>query len=82
MISYELYLFQWLVITWIGQGRTGIGRWPTFLVQVAVSIAAACAVDRWIAVPVRSGALRGRRGVVVLAAAWSATLVMVLVATR
>jgi peptidoglycan/LPS O-acetylase OafA/YrhL len=82
LISYELYLFQWLLITWISPHRLGLGRGPTFVVQAAVSIAAAYAADRWIAWPVRSGALRGRRGAVALTAASSATVLIVLVAMR
>jgi peptidoglycan/LPS O-acetylase OafA/YrhL len=82
LISYELYLFQWLLITWISPHRLGLGRGPTFVVQAAVSIAAAYAVDRWIARPVRSGALRGHRGTAALTVASAATVVVVLVVMR
>lgn len=52
-ISYALYLVHWPILQVLSQGRLGMSRLTTVLIQVAVSIAVASAITFWVEHPVR-----------------------------
>ena len=69
-ISYGVYLLHWPVFLWLTPQRTGLGEWPLFGVRMAVTVAAAVAMYRFVEHPVRTGDLLAKgRGPLVAAVA-------------
>jgi peptidoglycan/LPS O-acetylase OafA/YrhL len=66
-ISYGLYLFHWPIFVMVDHARTGLDGWPLFLLRIGLSFAVAAVSFHFLEMPVRRGALRGRR-------AWAAAL--------
>lgn len=52
-ISYGVYLLHWPVFLWLDPARTGLGPWPNFTLQVAVTLALATASYHLLEQPVR-----------------------------
>jgi peptidoglycan/LPS O-acetylase OafA/YrhL len=59
-ISYGTYLIHWPVFLWLTPARTGLSTWPTFALQVAVTLGLATLSLRLVEMPVREGRLRPR----------------------
>ena len=70
-LSYGVYLLHWPVFLWLTPQRTHLGEWPLFGVRMAVTLAAAMAMYRFVEHPVRRGDLlpKGRGPVVAAVAA-------------
>jgi len=79
--SYGVYLWHWPVIVYLTPDRLGLDRWATDLARIAVTLAVAAASYRWLEMPIRRGALTGRRLWMATAVAATATLGLLLVAT-
>ena len=56
-ISYGVYLYHWPIDVYLDRSRVGVGGWPLFAMQTAVTITVATASYRWIEQPIRHGAL-------------------------
>jgi peptidoglycan/LPS O-acetylase OafA/YrhL len=56
-ISYGVYLYHWPIDVYLDRSRVGVGGWPLFAMQTAVTITLATASYRWIEQPIRHGAL-------------------------
>jgi hypothetical protein len=80
-VSYGVYLWHWPVIVFLTPDRLGLDRWATDVARVAITLAVAAASYRWLELPIRGGALRGRRLIGATGAAVAVTLGLVLVAT-
>jgi hypothetical protein len=61
LISYGVYLWHWPVDLVLTEARVGIGGWPLFFVQCAVTIAIAVASYQLLEMPIRRGALTKRQ---------------------
>lgn len=70
-ISYGVYLLHWPVFLWLTPQRTQLGEWPLFGLRMAVTVAAAVVMYRFVEHPVRKGdrLAKGRGPVVALVAA-------------
>lgn len=65
-ISYGIYLLHWPIFRWLSPSRLGWGPWPTFVLQMAVTVAVAAAMHRFVEEPVRRGrALRSPLPIIV-----------------
>jgi peptidoglycan/LPS O-acetylase OafA/YrhL len=80
-VSYGVYLWHWPVIVFLTPERANVRGWALDGLRVAVTLAVAGLSYRFVEVPVRRGALPGRRLVVAGAGATAVTLAVVLVAT-
>lgn len=59
-ITYGVYLIQWPVFLWIDEERTGLSRWPTLVLQLAIIMGLATLMYHFVELPIRSGArIRG-----------------------
>jgi peptidoglycan/LPS O-acetylase OafA/YrhL len=78
LISYGVYLYHWPIDIVLDRERVGLGGWPLFLVQTAVTLVVAFASYRIVEMPIRRGAgssAQWRR----LTPAFAVALVVVLV---
>jgi peptidoglycan/LPS O-acetylase OafA/YrhL len=66
LISYGVYLWHWPVDLVLTESRVGVGGWPLFFVQCAVTIAIAIASYQLLEMPIRRGALSKRQWQVVV----------------
>lgn len=58
LISYGLYLWHWPIMVFLTSQRTGWGTVPTFVVQVALTLAVSYLSYRFVERPVRRGGAR------------------------
>lgn len=56
-ISYGVYLLHWPVFLWLSPERVGWAPWPLFALQMAVTLALAVVMFRFLERPVRVGGL-------------------------
>ncbi len=54
-ISYGVYLLHWPIFLWLTPARTGLPQWPLFGLRMAVTLAGAIVMFRFLETPVRSG---------------------------
>jgi peptidoglycan/LPS O-acetylase OafA/YrhL len=80
-ISYGLYLFHWPIFVMVDHARTGLDGWPLFLLRIGLSFAVAAVSFHFLEMPVRRGALRGRRAWAAALLAVGGTVVLVVAAT-
>ena len=80
-VSYGLYLWHWPVFVWLSPVRTGLDGWGLTGVRVAVSLVFAVVSYTMVEMPIRRGALRGRRIQVAAPVAVAVTLIVVAIAT-
>ncbi|HEY8546883.1 MAG TPA: acyltransferase family protein [Acidimicrobiales bacterium] len=81
-VSYGVYLWHWPVIVFMTPARLGVDRWATDLARIATTLAVAELSYRILEMPIRRGALPGRRAWAGAFAAVLVTLGAVLVATK
>jgi peptidoglycan/LPS O-acetylase OafA/YrhL len=80
IISYGVYLYHWPIFLWL-QRVTNLQGWSLFSLQVAVTLAVSVASYRFVESPIRRGALRWPRSVVVVPATAAAIVASTLVVT-
>ena len=80
-ISYGLYLWHWPLYVLLDHGRTGLSGVPLLLVRLAASSAVAIASYHLLEMPIRRGAIPGRRGVIAAIVAIVVTIASLLIAT-
>ncbi|HEY8546884.1 MAG TPA: acyltransferase family protein, partial [Acidimicrobiales bacterium] len=80
-VSYGVYLWHWPVIVFMTPARLGVDRWATDLARIATTLAVAELSYRYLEMPIRRGALPGRRAWAGTAAAVAVALGLSLVAT-
>jgi hypothetical protein len=80
-ISYGVYLYHWPIDVVLDEKRTGIGGWPLFALQTAVTLAVAVVSYRWIEQPIRHGAISGAAWRRLTPAIAAALVVMLTVST-
>jgi len=73
-ISYGVYLLHWPIGRLLTPGRTGLGPWPLFGLQTAVSLAAATLSFHLVEMPIRCGAGTGFRRAALVGAVVAALL--------
>jgi peptidoglycan/LPS O-acetylase OafA/YrhL/lysophospholipase L1-like esterase len=62
-LSYGIYLLHWPVFLWLTPARVGWAPWPLFALRMAVTLAGAVLMFRFVEHPIRTGSrLRGRWG--------------------
>jgi peptidoglycan/LPS O-acetylase OafA/YrhL len=81
LISYGVYLYHLPVDVWLSEARVGMSGGALFLFRTAVTIGLAAASYRFVEMPIRNGALPGRRGRLALAGAAAFVVVALLVST-
>jgi peptidoglycan/LPS O-acetylase OafA/YrhL len=81
LISYGVYLYHLPVDVWLSEARVGVSGTALFLVRTAVTIGLAAASYRFVEMPIRNGALPGRRGRLALAGAAAFVVAALLVST-
>ena len=79
--SYGIYLVHFPLFMVLSAGRTGLSFWPLFTVRVAVSVAVASVIYRYIEEPMRRGRPRLGQPLHVLAPIAIALIVTMLFAT-
>jgi peptidoglycan/LPS O-acetylase OafA/YrhL len=80
-ISYGLYLWHWPLYVLLDHGRTGLSGLWLLAVRLLASFAVAIASYHLLEMPIRRGALPGRRGAVAALVAIGLTVALLLVAT-
>jgi len=61
LISYGVYLWHWPVFVLLTPDRLGIDGYGLFFLRIAVTLAIATASYRFVEMPIRRGAFRGRK---------------------
>ncbi len=61
-LTYGLYLYHWPIFLWLTEDRTGLSRWPLFVVRVALTFAVALLSYHLVERPIMRGATLGIRG--------------------
>jgi hypothetical protein len=79
LISYGLYLWHWPVYLVLTSGRLGISGPPLVLIRLAATFVVSLASYHLVEMPVRRGALRGKRPVWLAAATAAVTAVALVV---
>jgi peptidoglycan/LPS O-acetylase OafA/YrhL len=82
LISYGLYLFHWPVYLVLTPARTGLSGWTLLAERVSVSIAISMASYYTVEQPIRHGALRPARAIVVLGTATAIVAASLVVSTK
>ena len=65
MLSYGVYVYHWPIFLWVGALHLGLGQWPRFGVEVAITWVVAVASYYFLELPIRRGELPfglGREG--------------------
>lgn len=81
LISYGLYLYHWPVYLWLSPSRAGLHGDALLALRFAVTFAAAIASYFIVEMPIRRGALHGRRLAIAIPTALTTVVVLLVVAT-
>ncbi len=57
MLSYGVYVYHWPIFLWVGALHLGLGQWPRFLVEVAITWVVAVCSYYLLELPIRRGEL-------------------------
>jgi peptidoglycan/LPS O-acetylase OafA/YrhL len=81
LISYGVYLYHLPIDVWLSEDRVGMSGLSLFVFRTAVTIAIATASYYFVEMPIRHGALSGRRARVALAGSFALVAAALLVST-
>jgi peptidoglycan/LPS O-acetylase OafA/YrhL len=57
MLSYGIYVYHWPIFLWVGALHLGLGQWPRFAVEVAITWLVAVGSYYFLEMPIRRGEL-------------------------
>jgi peptidoglycan/LPS O-acetylase OafA/YrhL len=58
-LSYGVYIYHFVIFLWLTEERTGLDSWPLFAVRVSLTLGVAYASNRFVEMPIRTGATLG-----------------------